>query len=76
MLILALSATLESPTLKKSIFRNDLILRNYYNLILRNCGTIKLQSTELGYKLNLMSQPNYIFHVCHHKTQTIQISLP
>ena len=55
MLILALSATLESPTFKKSTFCN--------NVILRNRGAIKLQSSEQGSMFNLMSQSNYIFHL-------------
>ena len=40
---------------KKTTFRNYVILRN--------CGTIKLQPTELGYMLNLMSQSNCIYHL-------------
>ena len=55
MLICALSATLESPTFKKSAF--------CYYVILRNCGAIKIQSRELGNMLNLMSQSNYVYHL-------------
>ena len=54
MLILALSATLESPTFKKSIFRN---------IVVRNRGAIKLQSRELGYMLNPMSQSNCVYQL-------------
>ena len=55
MLILALSATRESLTFKKTTFRNYVILRN--------CGTIKLQSSQFGSMLNLMSQSNSIYQL-------------
>ena len=51
MLILALSATLESPKCKKSTFRNYVTLRNR--------GVMKLQSRELGHMLNPMTQSNF-----------------
>ena len=55
MLILALSATLESPTFKKMTFR--------YYVTLRNRGVIKLQSRELDHMLNPMSQFNCFYHL-------------
>jgi len=67
MLILALSATLESPTFKKSIFRNYVVLRNR--------GAIKLRSRGLGCMLNLRSQSNCVYHLPYFRYYALKFQL-
>ena len=57
MLILALSVFLESPTFKKSTFRNYVIFRHR--------GIIKLQWAEQGQILDLMSKSDCVDHLAY-----------
>ena len=52
---------LKSLDFEISILSSD--SQNY--VILRNCGTIKLQSTEISSMLNLMSQSNCVYHLMY-----------